>query len=485
MRMNKEFSSEFLWGGAIASNQADGLFPYKKGTSIADYRIHSSNKNDREEFTKQGFGEIPFTEVPDENYPKRRGIDFYHNFKNDLKLMREMGLKAFRTSIDWSFMYPTGIESEADLNAVAYYDELISEIIKNDMEPVITLSHYEMPTYLVENHQGWYSKETIDYFYNFAADCLKRYHKQVKYWITFNQINMANFDSLGIPFHKFSDPYQAIYQGVHNQFVASAKVKKRALEIDEDLMIGTMLSDKIAYPASCDPEDMLFSMRKNQMQFLYPDVQIRGEYPGYAIRYFEEYDISIEMTVEEKQLLKNYPMDYLAFSYYYTKINDSKKDSLENMFDKSTNPYLKASEWGWEFDPIGLRIAINRYNDRYPNLPLFITENGLGAVDEVVNGQVNDTYRIDYLRDHLIQIHEAIKDGCNLIGYLLWTPIDIVSCSSSEMKKRYGCIYVDLDDFGNGTGNRLKKESFYWYKKVIETNGLFLYEGEKENGRIN
>lgn len=473
------FKKDFLWGGAIASNQADGLFPYKKGYSIADFRVQSNNKNDREEFTKQGFGEIPFDNDPHANYSKRRGIDFYHTYPEDLELMEKLGMKAFRTSIDWSFMYPKGIEDKPDPAALKFYDQLIKEIKQRKMEPVITLSHYEMPTYLVENYQGWYSKKTITFFENFAKTCLKRYHNDVKYWITFNQINMANFDSLGIPFHLFSNPYQAIYQGSHNQFVASALVKKWATKIDGELKIGTMLSDKIAYPASCDPADMLFSMRKNQMQFLYPDVQLRGYYPGYAKRYFKESGISLEITAEEEKTLQSYPMDYLAFSYYYTKINDSKKDSLDNMFDKSSNPYLKASEWGWEFDPIGLRIAINRYSDRYPGVPLFITENGLGAVDVLEEDEkVHDHYRLDYLRDHLIQIDEAIKDGCNVIGYLLWSPIDIVSCSSSEMKKRYGCIYVDLDDNGNGSGKRIKKDSYYWFQQVIETNGDYLYEGE-------
>lgn len=471
------FHNHFLWGGAIASNQADGLYPYKKkGLSIADYRTLSKNKNDRAEFTSNKFGEIPLTESKNANYSKRRGINFYNHFSKDLKLMKDLGLKAFRTSIDWSFMYPTGTESKPNPDALEYYDALIDEIKKNNMEPIITLSHYEMPVYLVEQYQGWYSKKTIEFFVNFSKVCLQRYHKKVKYWITFNQINMANFDSLGIPFHRFSEPYQAIYQGSHHQFVASSMVKKIAVEIDPALKIGTMLSDKIAYPATCSPEDMLFSMKKNQLQFLYPDVQIRGKYPKYALRYFKEKGIEINMTLEELDLLAEYPMDYLAFSYYYTKINDHQKDALDNMFKKSTNPYLKSSEWGWEIDPIGLRIAINTYNDRYPDIPLFITENGLGAKDKLEDGKIHDEYRIQYINDHLIQIEEAIRDGANVMGYLLWSPIDIVSCSSGEMEKRYGCIYVDLDDYGNGTGKRILKDSYYWYKEVISTNGRILNE---------
>lgn len=472
------FSKNFLWGGAIASNQADGLYPYKanKGLSIADYRIHSNNKNDRAEFMAHNFGEIKLTEQPGANYSKRTGIDFYRHFEEDLKLMKELGLQAFRTSIDWSFMYPTGIEETPNPDALAYYDRLIAAIRENGMEPVLTLSHYEMPAYLVTHFRGWYQKETIDFFARFAKTCLERYGDQVTYWITFNQINMANFDSLGIPFHQFEDPYEAIYQGSHHQFVASALVKKIALAISPNLKIGTMLSDKIAYPASCDPEDMLFSMRKNQLQFLYPDVQLRGKYPGYAWRYFREKNIELDVTEEELALLASYPMDYLAFSYYYTKINNAKTDDLDNMFLKSTNPHLKSSEWGWEIDPIGLRIAINRYHDRYPDIPLLITENGLGAVDRLEDGQIHDPYRIDYIKQHLQQIGEAIQDGANVFGYLLWTPIDIVSCSSGEMSKRYGCIYVDLDDYQVGSGARIRKDSFYWYRQVIDTNGRILNE---------
>jgi len=475
------FKEGFLWGGAIASNQADGLYQYKKdGFSIADFRECTSGKNDRAEFTSKNFGEISLKEEPNKNYSKRRGIYFSSTYKSDIALMKEMGLKAFRTSIDWSFMFPKGIEQRPNPDAITYYDDLIKTIKDNDMEPILTLSHYEMPVYLVENYHGWYSKETINFFMNFAQFCLERYHTQVKYWITFNQINMANFDSLGIPFHKFENVYQAIYQGSHNQFVASSKVKQFATQLDKSIKIGTMLSDKIAYPATCSPEDMLFSQRKNQLQFLYPDVQIRGKYPKYALRYFKEKGIKIDQTDEELQLLKEYTMDFLAFSYYYTKINNSKSDDFDNMFLKSSNPYLKASEWGWEIDPIGLRIAINTYNDRYPDIPLFITENGLGALDIVEKGKIHDSYRINYIKEHLLQIEEAIEDGANVIGYLLWTPIDIVSCSSGEMSKRYGCIYVDLDDNGKGSGKRIPKDSFYWYAKVIQSNGKYLRE---VNGR--
>lgn len=475
MKKTIKFPKDFLWGGAIASNQADGLYERKveKGLSIADYTFCKKvkEKDDRAEFTS--WKQTILKDEKDQNYAKRRGIHFFETFETDLALMKELGLKAFRTSIDWSYVCPKGIEEQPNQDALLYYDALMDCIIKNGMEPVITLSHYEMPAYLSEVYHGWIHKEVIDHFVRFAGWMLERYHKKVSYWITFNQINMANFDSLGIPFLAYDDPLEAAYQGIHNQFVASALVKKKAIEIDDGIMIGTMLSDKIAHPATCKPEDVLFSLKKNQMQFLFPDVQLRGEYPGYAFRFFKEHHIDIKMEETEAILLKDYPMDYLAFSYYYTKINDASKDD-DNMFVRSKNPYLKASDWGWEIDPLGLRTALNTYADRYPHVPLFITENGFGAEDEVIDGCVHDLYRISYIKEHLLQIYEAIQDGVCIMGYLLWTPIDIVSCSSSEMKKRYGCIYVDLDDEGKGSGKRIKKDSFTWYQKVIESDGEIL-----------
>lgn len=472
------FRDDFLWGGAIASNQADGLFEQKKGTSIADFRAFEkkTKRDDRAEFMSMGFGEIQLIDEDNKNYSKRRGIHFSNTYKQDLDLMQQLGLKAFRTSIDWSYMFPKGIEEAPYEDALQFYDELFQSIVDHGMEPVITLSHYEMPSYLVTYENGWLSEKTITYFVRFAKCCMERYHKIVRYWIVFNQINMANFDSLGIPFHKFNHPYDVLYQGVHHQFIACAKIKQLSKQISSDIKIGTMLSDKIAHPATCDPQDVLFSLKKNQMQYLYPDVQIRGEYPAYAMRYFKENDIHVEIDDDEKILLKENTMDFLAFSYYYTKLNDAKKDDLHNMFKKSSNPFLQASEWGWEIDPIGLRTALNTYQDRYPKIPLFITENGFGAVDTIVDGKIHDSYRIDYLKEHFIQMEKAIQDGVNLIGYLLWSPIDIVSCSSSEMSKRYGCIYVDLDDEGNGTGKRLLKDSFAWYQEVIATQGKSLYK---------
>lgn len=468
----KGFPNNFLWGGGIAANQAEGAFDVGgKGLSIADFHEYKNvlNKDDRLEHATLSISDEMFEDKPDAYYPKRSGIDFYHRYKDDIQLFKELGLQCFRTSFNWTRIFPKGIEEQPNVEGLKFYDQLIDELLKNDIQPVMTISHYEMPTYLVENYGGWLSRKTIQAYENLCKVLFERYHDKVKYWITFNQINLLSFNSLGFKENQTDNLLEATYQSVHHQFIAQAKAKQIAKQYD-DILIGTMLSDKIAHPATCKPEDVLFSYRKNQMEYLFGDVAMRGTYPGYALRFFKENNIVIDITEEDCQMLKDNTMDYLSFSYYYTKINDSEKDSFSPM-DKSKNPYLKASEWGWEIDPIGLRTALNQYYDRY-QCPLFLTENGIGALDKMeLNGEIIDSYRIEYLQKHFEQMKEAILDGVDLVGYCLWSPIDIVSCSSAEMEKRYGVIHVDLDNNGKGTLKRTKKESFYWYKKVIKTNG--------------
>lgn len=472
--MNTGFPGDFLWGGAIAANQAEGAFDVRgKGLCIADFQSINSHSNKldarKEEAALKNTVDM-LTIDPDKYYPKQHGIDFYHTYKSDISLMAEMGIKCFRTSINWSRIFPLGDEIDANEEGLLFYDALIDELLNHNIEPVITLSHYEMPINLVKKYGGWSNRKVIDLFVKFSTVVLNRYNQKVKYWIVFNQINLITFNSLGILIDQVENYENALWQGNHHQFIASSLVNKIAKEINPRLLIGCMISDKIAHPATCKPEDVLFNVRKNQMQYFYSDILIRGEYPSYSTRFFEEHCIDIKFCEGDEELLKEYPADYLSFSYYYTKVNDSTKNSWDPL-DKEKNPYLLESEWGWEIDPIGLRTALNLYQDRY-NCPLFITENGLGAKDLVTESkEVHDEYRIEYIRDHLKQMKEAIKDGVNLIGYCLWSPIDLVSCSSAEMDKRYGLIYVDIDNFGNGSGNRIKKDSFYWYKKIIETNG--------------
>lgn len=473
--VRKGFPDGFLWGGAIAGNQAEGAYNEDgKGLSIADFHAFGKKEkfvDTREDATIDNV-EDSFVLKEDEHYPKQSGVDFYHRYKEDVALMAEMGFKSFRTSIQWSRIFPNGDDNEPNQLGLKFYDDLFDELLKHHIEPIITLCHYEMPINLVKKYNGWANRKTIDFFMNFVKACFDRYKGKVKYWITFNQINLLSFNTLSYMDGTYDNEMQIIYQSVHHQFIAQAKVKKLAKEYGDSFQIGTMLSDKIAYPASCKPDDVLFNTIKNQMQYFFSDVAMRGEYPRYSYRFFEENGIKLEMEEGDLELLKNNTMDYLSFSYYYTLTNDAEKNTM-NPRDKSQNPYLKKSDWGWAIDPQGLRVALNNYYDRY-NCPLMITENGFGAVDKVENGQINDDYRIDYLREHVKAMKEAIRDGVDLIAYTMWSPMDIVSCGSAEMKKRYGLIYVDLDDLGNGTLNRIKKKSFYWYKKVIESNGEIL-----------
>lgn len=474
LKMQHKFPQGFLWGGAIAASQADGGFREdQKGMSIADFHPYRNikNRDDRKEDSTIRNDENFLVIEPGLYYPKQHGVDFYHRFEEDLGLMEEMGFKAFRTSFDWSRIYPKGDEEKPNEAGLRYYDRLITSIRSHGMEPFMTISHYEMPVHLVKKYGGWLNRSLVDFFAAYCNTLFERYHGQIKYWIVFNQINLTTFNSLGILGNRAKNFMEAEYQGVHHQFLACARAKELAGKYKGQIRVGTMLSDKLAYPATCRPEDMLFNLRKNQMQYFFPDVQLRGSYPAYAFRFFEENHINIHIDPEDERLLRENPMDFLSTSYYYTKINDSLKNTYAPM-DKSTNPYLEKTEWGWEIDPIGLRVNLNHYSDRYPGVPIYITENGYGAVDRLEkDGAVHDPYRIDYLRQHVIQMKEAIADGVPLKGYMMWTPMDIVSCSSAEMKKRYGLIYVDQDDEGNGSGQRYRKDSFYWYQKVIESNG--------------
>lgn len=473
MSKTEQFPKDFLWGGAIAANQAEGAFAEDgKGLSIADFHSYKKkqNQDDRLEHATLEVNDNMFETISDMYYPKRKGINFYHHYREDIKLFKEMGLKCFRTSFNWSRIFPNGDEEKPNELGLAFYDNLIDELLENDIEPIMTISHYEMPIHLVNKYGGWLSRKTIDFYEHLCKVLFERYHNRVKYWITFNQINLLSFNSLGFTKSQAKNLIQATYQAVHHQFVAQAKAKRLAKQYGDAIEIGTMLSDKIAHPATCKPEDVLFNYRKNQMEYLFSDVAMRGYYPGYAYRFFKDNNIRVEITEKDKAILKENIMDYLALSYYYTKINDSERNSFAPM-DKTKNPYLKASEWGWEIDPIGLRTALNQYYDRY-QCKLFLTENGLGARDIVTkNGKIHDDYRIEYIKQHLIQMKEAIKDGVELMGYCLWAPIDIISCSSAEMEKRYGTIYVDLDNEGNGTYQRMKKDSFYWYRNIIKSNG--------------
>lgn len=472
-RVPAGFPENFMWGGAVAANQLEGAWDEDgKGLCIADINEFRDDiaieKKGNEELNRAYIKEA--VDSKEKVFPKRHGIDFYHTYKEDLKLLAGLGLKTFRTSINWSRIFPNGDDKEPNEAGLKFYDDLFDEILKNGMEPMITVSHYEMPLNLTMSYKGWYSREVIDFFVKYCNTVFDRYAGKVKYWILVNQINLIgheSFNHLGVAEDVVEDLRSAKYQAVHNEMVACARATKYAHEHHPEMQIGMMLCGGPDYPASCKPEDMLATLKHNQMEYFFADVLLRGKYPGYAFRFFEDQGIHVEFGEQDEEDFKN-TADFFSFSYYYTQV--CSQESYEKGNDVYRNKELPANPWGWTIDPVGFRILLNEFYDRYQK-PIYVTENGVGYYDKLEDGQVHDDYRVDYYREHIRQMKEAIRDGVDVRGYYAWGPIDIISCSSSEMSKRYGFIYVDLDDYGKGTGKRIKKDSYAWMQKVIASNG--------------
>ncbi|WP_270330369.1 glycoside hydrolase family 1 protein [Lapidilactobacillus dextrinicus] len=477
-----KFPKGFLWGGATAANQLEGGYQEGgRGLSIADalpggpdrFKIASSPdfnwEIDSDKYT----------------YPNHVTIDHYHHYQEDIALFAEMGFKVYRFSIAWSRIFPNGDETEPNEAGLRFYDHLIDECLKYNIEPLITISHYELPLNLAKNYGGWKNKQLIDFFERFAKTVIERYGKRVKYFLTFNEINSAaHFPVMSqglVPSNGATDP-KNVFQAWHNQFVASAKAVKIAHEFNPNIQMGCMILYATSYAYNANPVNQLANLQHNQdFNFFCADVQVRGKYPSYTRRYLAEHGLTeadLERTPEELDLLKQYPVDFISFSYYMSSVTEVTGESEEtvagNLMGGVKNPYLQASDWGWQIDPTGLQIALNELYDRY-QVPLFIVENGLGAKDVVeADGSIQDDYRIDYLRSHIQAIAGAINDGVDVMGYTPWGCIDLVSASTGQMSKRYGFIYVDLDDEGHGSMARSRKQSFYWYQKVIKSNGTDL-----------
>ncbi|MDE1189874.1 MAG: 6-phospho-beta-glucosidase [Pantoea sp.] len=463
--MNSRFPDGFLWGGAVAANQVEGAYQTDgKGLSTSDLQPKGIF-GDRVERHTGDFG------------IKDTAIDFYHRFPEDIKLFAEMGFTVLRTSIAWTRIFPQGDEAEPNEEGLAFYDRLFDEMAKYNIQPLVTLSHYEMPYGLIKKYGGWGSRTTIDCFERYARAVFTRFQHKVKLWLTFNEINMslhAPFTGVGLP---EESNQQAIYQAIHHQLVASGRAVKACHEIVSGGKIGNMLLGALLYPLSCRPADVMETMQQNREWLFFGDVQVRGYYPAYMKRFFADRQIQIEMTEQDKRDLQN-TIDYISFSYYMTGCVTTNEEENQkargNILSMVPNPHLASSDWGWQIDPEGLRILMNLLYDRYQK-PLFIVENGLGAKDKVeADGSINDDYRIQYLNDHLVQVREAIEDGVEVMGYTCWGPIDLVSASKAEFSKRYGFIYVDRDDNGNGTLARSRKKSFFWYQEVISSHGASL-----------
>ena len=473
---NLKFPENFLWGGAEAANQLEGAYNEEgKGLSVQDV-LPRGLRGER-------------TAAPTEDNLKLKGIDFYHHYKEDIALMAEMGFKVFRTSIAWSRIFPKGDEEEPNEKGLEFYDKVFDECHKYGIEPLVTISHYETPLYLAEEYDGWKNRKLITFFERYCRTIFERYGKKVKYWLTFNEINSlmhAPFMSGGINTPKDQLSEADLYQAIHHELVASALVTKIGHEMMPDAKIGCMILGITIYPLTPDPSDVIAMMEKDMETLLFADVHARGKYPEYIKKYWKSQGIQINITPEDEEILKN-TVDFISFSYYSSTCATTHPELSTptggNLIKGYKNPYVKASEWGWQIDPQGLRYTLNKLYDRY-QLPLFIVENGLGAKDELItleNGEktVNDDYRIAYLREHLKEAAKAIEDGVELMGYTSWGFIDIVSASTAEMAKRYGYIYVDRNDDGTGTLERYRKKSFYWYQDVIQTNGQSLWKNEQ------
>lgn len=469
---------DFLWGGATAANQCEGAYQEGgRGLANVDVIPHGELRPQvmRGVYQMDGIQENQY-------YPALEGIDFYHHYKEDIALFAEMGFKTFRMSIAWSRIFPNGDEEEPNEQGLQFYEDVFKECKKYGIEPLVTITHFDCPMHLIKTYGGWKNRKMIDFYKRLVTVLFTRYKDLVKYWITFNEINMIlhlPFMGAGLQFEEGEDQLQAKYASAHHELVASAWATKIAHEINPDNMVGCMMAAGNYYPYSCMPEDVWAALGKDRENMMFIDVQARGYYPNYALKFFEKEGIHFEITEEDRKILKEHTVDYISFSYYSSRCittQDKVGETIGNAFKGTKNPYLKSSEWGWQIDPLGLRITMNTLYDRYQK-PLFIVENGLGAkdvlLDEEIDGyRVADDYRISYLQEHIKALKAAVEeDGVDLLGYTPWGCIDLVSASTGEMSKRYGFIYVDRQDDGSGTMKRYKKKSFYWYKEVIASNG--------------
>lgn len=486
------FANNFFWGGATAANQIEGAWNEDgRRATLTDITTEGSyNKPRQITFIDQkgrhgtlNEGEqLPegarYAVLDEYYYPNHNGVDFYHRYKEDIKLFGEMGMKIFRMSISWSRIYPNGVEDEPNKKGLEFYRNVFLELRKYNIEPLVTLWHFDTPLYLIEHYGDWKNKKLITYFETYVQTLFTEYKGLVKYWLTFNEINNTLIFLERGKKQPSDVDYQNAYQHLHNQLVASAKAVKTGHEIDPENMIGCMINGITYYPATSDPKDILLNLHTWEERILYcGDVQCFGEYPAYAKRLWKKYHVELDITKDELQILKEGCVDMYTFSYYMSNnvtTHTGQEQVGGNMSWGVRNEYLQYSDWGWAYDPTGLQYYLEKVNDRYKR-PLMIVENGLGAYDNLEeDGTIHDSYRIKYLREHIKAMDAAINNGVNLIGYTTWGCIDLVSAGTGEMRKRYGYIYVDKDDCGHGTFKRYLKDSYSWYKEVIASNGACL-----------
>lgn len=461
------FPEKFMWGGATSACQCEGAFDLEgKGLSRADVLTLGSKNQPRRS-----------TDYVDKNYfyPSHNAIDFYHHYEEDIKLFAEMGFKCYRMSIAWTRIFPNGDDLLPNEAGLKFYDKVFDELSRYHIEPIVTISHFDDPYEAVKKYGEWDNREWVELYYKYAKTIIDRYHEKVKYWMTFNEINTLMYYPLFHGMAVNSESMQIVYQMAHHKFLASAKVVKYVHKNYPDIEIGMMLGTSTTYPYSCNPEDVMKCFEKESDTFFFSDVQVRGYYSKKAMKKMESYQVKLITEENDMEILKSGTVDFIGFSYYSSGIAVSENEKIEvagNFMQGQKNPYLEVSEWGWQIDPVGLRYTLNQLYSRY-QIPLMVVENGLGAEDSIEkDGTIQDNYRIHYIKEHIKEMDKAITiDGVDLLAYAPWGCIDLVSASTGEMKKRYGFIYVDLDDKGNGTYKRRKKKSFDWYKRVIQSNG--------------
>ncbi|MBM6614873.1 6-phospho-beta-glucosidase [Desemzia sp. RIT804] len=468
-------SKDFLWGGATAANQAEGgVLEGGRKLSNVDLLPYGPDRK------KVAAGDMEMLEWQEGYYyPAKEAIDMYYRYMDDIQLFAEMGFKVYRMSLSWSRIFPDGDDSEPNEEGLAFYEAIFKELKKYNIEPLVTIAHFDVPLHLIKEYGGWKNRILVDFYTRYAKTVINRYKGLVKYWLTINEINILlhqPFVGGGIVFEEWDNKQEIKYQAAHHQLVASALATKIAHEVDPENMVGCMLAGGSHYPYTCRPEDYQESINRDREGYFFIDVQARGKYPNYALKKFERENLTIQMEAEDKDILAASPVDFVTFSYYCSRTVSAHPSDYEeatgNLFPSIKNKHLASTEWGWQIDPLGLRNSLNQMYDRYQK-PLFIVENGLGAFDVPnENGYVEDDYRINYLKKHIQALKDAVEiDGVELLGYTTWGCVDLVSASTGQMSKRYGFIYVDRDDEGNGTLERTKKKSFGWYKKVIASNG--------------
>ena len=478
-----KFPEGFLWGGAISANQAEGACK-EGGRTLSLIEVVPKRENKNRKILKMPYLTREMLEEGLKSddlsvYPKRGGIDFYHRYKEDIALLAEMGFKVFRTSMSWSRIYPDVNQETPNAEGLAFYDDMINTCLSYGIEPLITILHTDLPIQIATEYDGWTNPKVIDLYLKYCKTLFTHFKGRVKYWVPINEINMdliSGSRKMGI-LHDGEDNFEElVFKGLHNEFIASVKATQMAHEIDPNNKVGNMIAAFATYPNTCKPEDVLAAQQEDRIRnYFFLDVLNKGGYPYYAYDYWKKHHIHMEISEEDKAILASNKPDFIGLSYYNSMIAAKEKGDLQitggNVFNAYKNPYLEVSEWGWQIDPLGFRYELHCIYDRY-NLPLFILENGIGCLEELdEEGHVHDDYRIDYLSKHLHEMKQAIEEGIEIWGYTMWGCIDVIAASTSEMSKRYGFIYVDQNDACEGTKNRYKKDSFYWYKHVIETNG--------------